>query len=402
MNDKSFVKRDVTAATSPLRTESVTVHLHPRPEHNGASEPCVHASVRADQRCGPIAKVRILNPLQDPRWNEFIGWHPRASIFHTTAWLEALRKTYKYEPFVVTTAQNHEALSNGIVLCQVRSWLSGSRLVSVPFSDHCEPLVDNAQELERLVDSLKQAVTTGTSTYLELRPLGPVSSTVTQTRRMTREDKYCVQSIDLHPNQDEIFRSFHKSCVQRKIRRAARAGLLYEEGCSEELISKFYQLLLITRRRHHLPPQPISWFRNLAACLGDSMKVRVVSKDSQPAAAIITIQFRDIMTYKYGCSDADYHNLGGIFLLMWRAILDAKSSGALTFDMGRSSLDNQGLASFKEHWGATRTPLPYYRYPSVNTDVQSKWKRWLVHNASSYLPDPFFEMLGSFLYKHIG
>ena len=33
-----------------------------------------------------------------------------------------------------------EPLENGFLFCRVESWLTGRRLVSLPFSDHCEPL----------------------------------------------------------------------------------------------------------------------------------------------------------------------------------------------------------------------------------------------------------------------
>jgi len=81
--------------------------------------------------------VYTLDPLQDSRWAELIARHPQASVFHTMAWLQTLRRTYGYQPTVFTTTGPESALDNGIVFCQVRSWLTGRRLVSLPFSDHC-------------------------------------------------------------------------------------------------------------------------------------------------------------------------------------------------------------------------------------------------------------------------
>ena len=220
---------------------------------------------------------------------------------------------------------------------------------------------------------------------------------------MARHDTYCIHQLDLRPSLDEIYHKFHKSCVQRKIRKAEREGLLYEEGRSEELLSKFYKLMLKTRRRHELPPQSMAWFRNLAECLGERLKVRVVSKAGRPIAGIITTHFRDTGVYKYGCSDTRYHNLGGMFLLMWHAIQDAKESGACCFDFGRSKEENGGLVTFKEHWGSTRSPLPYHRYPGgMNTDVQSAWKLLLIQKTCAYLPNPLLEAIGTVLYKHVG
>jgi hypothetical protein len=34
-----------------------------------------------------------------------------------------------------------------LVFCRVRSWLTGRRSISLPFSDHCEPLVESHEAL---------------------------------------------------------------------------------------------------------------------------------------------------------------------------------------------------------------------------------------------------------------
>ncbi len=349
------------------------------------------------------SEVFALDPLRDPRWNDFVGGHPHASVFHSLGWLKALYRTYGYEPLVATSARPGERLSNGIIVCKVKSWATAGRLVSLPFSDHCDPLVSDSSELLLLVNFLKGQLKGRRFRYLEMRPLQRLDSATVQGLRLDKIDTYCIHTLDLRPGLDEVYRKFHKSCVQRKIQKAERAGLLYEEGSSEELLTKFYKLLLRTRRRHQLPPQSMAWFRNLALCLGDQFKVRVASKDGQPVASIITLQGRDTGVYKYGCSDDRYHNLGGMFLLMWRAIQDARVAGAQFFDLGRSEQVNDGLITFKEHWGATRSPLVYFRYPAgITTHPRGDWKLRLIQKMCPYLPDRLLETLGTALYKHVG
>src|SRR5271163_255271 len=90
------------------------------------------------------------------RWSEFVERHSRSSIFHTVGWLEALRRTYGYEPIVLTTSPAGRELQNGLVLCQVNSWWTGRRLVSVPFADHCEPLVNDADEFNGVLSALAE------------------------------------------------------------------------------------------------------------------------------------------------------------------------------------------------------------------------------------------------------
>ena len=85
--------------------------------------------------------VYQIDPLSNGRWREFISHRPRASVFHTVEWLKAIQLTYGYQPVVLTTSGPDENLKNGVLFCKIQSWMTGRRMVSVPFSDHCEPLV---------------------------------------------------------------------------------------------------------------------------------------------------------------------------------------------------------------------------------------------------------------------
>jgi len=91
-------------------------------------------------------QVQVVKPLEDPRWITLSLEHPRASVFHSVEWLKALQKTYGYEPLAYTSTPPGAPLSNAVVFCRVSSWLTGQRLVSLPFSDHCEPLVEGVDQ----------------------------------------------------------------------------------------------------------------------------------------------------------------------------------------------------------------------------------------------------------------
>jgi len=344
--------------------------------------------------------VYTLNPLQDQRWQQFVDRDVRASVFHSVPWLEALRRTYGYEPVVYTTTPPARELANGVVFCRVHSWVSGGRLVSLPFSDHCEPLASTA-EFRELMDWLSASRHLKRWKYIELRPLSLHGDS--RIRELTKSESFVLQALDLNPGLDTLFHNFHKSCVQRKIQRAEREKLTYEEGRSQNLLKKFYDLLLLTRRRHGLPPQPLVWFRNVIACLGDRVLIRIASKAGQPVAAIVTIQHKDVLVYKYGCSDSRLNNLGGNSLLFWKAIQNAKRDGLRTYDLGRSESDNSGLITFKQNWGATSAPLDYYRLPGAQSfHLGSGWRTRVARGVFSILPNPLLAATGRLLYRHIG
>jgi hypothetical protein len=66
----------------------------------------------------PTVAFRI-DPLKDRRWDELVWRHPRASVFHSSAWLKALSRTYGYTPVAYTTSVPGQELKNGMVFCRV-------------------------------------------------------------------------------------------------------------------------------------------------------------------------------------------------------------------------------------------------------------------------------------------
>jgi hypothetical protein len=279
----------------------------------------------------------------------------------------------------------------------VKSWLTGRRLVSLPFADHCEPLTSNSAELDDLLSQARQC-DLGKWGYIEVRPRSYHPRSFDGFRKSAT---YLLHNLDLRKSKQELFNNFHKSSLQRKIRRAEREALHYEEGNWEGVLNKFYGLMIATRRRHCLPPQPRSWFHALINTFGDRLKIRVASKDGVPIASIITLSHKKSMVYKYGCSDIRFHRFGGMPLLMWNAIQEAKDIGAEELDMGRSDCDNLGLISFKEKFGAVGKPLFYWNNstrPRATLDIQEKA---LLHRLVPMTPDFFLEMAGKLLYRHM-
>ena len=344
-------------------------------------------------------QVFKIDPLSDARWNEFIEHHPHASVFHSPEWLRALHSCYGYVPTVFTFTPPGIPLDNGFPFCEVRSWLTGNRLVSLPFSDHCEPLLDHGAEIDLVLSSFQKQVDTGGWKYFEIRPIlqSPKASS-----NLGVSNTYFFHRLDLRASEQALFKSFHKDCIQRKIRRAEREQLRHEDGRSEKLLDHFYKLLIRTRRRQFLPPQPLKWFRSLIASLGKRLIIRVAYKGEIPVASILTINHRNTLVYKYGCSDARFNNLGGTSLLFWNAIQDARAHRIEELDMGRSDTDNSGLISFKEHWGAKPSILQYWRYPAGTAASRPEGAIKYAKRFISLAPDAVLVAAGTLLYKHIG
>lgn len=344
-----------------------------------------------------------LDPLKDPRWPEFLRRHAGASIFHTSGWLRALQRTYDYEPTVFTSSRAGEALADGMVFCKVKSWFGKPRLVSLPFSDHVAPLVSNQDNVHALLTFLAESTEQGDWSSVELRPPYVLKGSA-KLAEYGEGQAFVLHTLDLEPSLEKLFQGLNKDSTQRKILKAQRQGMKYEEGRGERQLREFFRLCVMTRRRKALPPPPFEWFRNVLRCVGENAKIRIAkTSKGELAGAIVTLHFKDVALFKYGCSDARFHKLGTMPFLLWKAIEDAKSSGARQFDFGRSEMENSGLIRFKDHFGAQRSNFLHKVYPATAWEPGAdSWKLEVAKKVFARLPDRALVAAGKFLYPHIG
>lgn len=346
--------------------------------------------------------IYTLNPMFDPRWPDFLAGHPQASVFHSPEWLRALLDTYGYRPIVLTTTPPNSPLENGIVFAVVKTWLIRQRLVSLPFSDHTDPLVDRKGSFAEILSELGEAERAGRWKQIELRPTN-FSYRQYDWSPFRDKTQFVLQKVDLRPGLERVFSRFHDDSIRRKIRKAERNNVIEEVGRKEAQLQHFFALHTLTRRRKSLPPPPLRWFRNILSCLGDKAKIRVASKDGKPIAAILTLRFKETAVYKYGCTDSRFHNLGAMPYLLWRAMEDEFRSGATEFDLGRSEPENSGLIRFKEKFGATRSTVAYKVYPQRSQSVPGRdWPLVWSKRLFRLLPEKALVYAGARIYPHIG
>ena len=343
--------------------------------------------------------VYTVNPLSDPRWHRLVGEHPKASVFHQCGWVRALLTTYGYEPLALTTSPPDEPLRSGVIFCRVSSWITGSRLVSLPFSDHCDPLVDeNAEDV--LIGRLLQMSEQQNCKYLEIRPLGSLDE---KRVGMTESGTFCFHMLDLRDDLPQIFRRLHKDSIQRKIHRAEREGLVCEVGNSDRLVNEFYRLLIQTRKRHRMLPQPLAWIKNLVAFMGDALQIRVARQSGTPVAAMLSLRHRNTVIYKYGCSDERKHNLGSVPFLFWNLIRESKAQGAEQLDLGRSDWDQPSLILFKDRLGAAKRSLSYLRSKDSSKATRvTALASHIPHAGFSIVPNVILSAAGRLAYRHLG
>src|SRR5438477_8967649 len=152
-------------------------------------------------------KLCTINPLTDPRWVCLVESHPDAAIFHTKAWLEALRRTYKYEP-IAYAIEDDNRLVSAIPFCRVDSFITGRRLVSLPFSDHCQPLTCSPDHLAELITAASNDARRERLKYFEIRPLSQFETGI------VTSDSVAVHNLDISRSEDKLLASFLADCIR--------------------------------------------------------------------------------------------------------------------------------------------------------------------------------------------
>jgi len=341
--------------------------------------------------------VRRDNPLTVEGWNTRIAFDREHNIFHTAEWAGVLADTYGFAPICFTAGRGDEPEAVFPVM-EVASRLTGRRGVSLPFTDHCEPLGSSEAVSAAMRDALEFGRTRGWR-YLECRGGGRADFL----KNAAPSVSFHGHALDLERDTDRLFARLDGS-VRRAIRKAEKSGLTIEFSTSLSAVHNYYQLHCITRRHHGLPPQPFRFFEAIHRRLVDRGLGAVVSArlGDQVVAAAVFLKAGARATYKFGASDRRFQETRANNLVMWEAIRRFASEGAAVLDFGRTSLDNEGLRRFKRGWGAREFRINYYRYDLrrnafvTEPDRASGWHTRVFR----LLPIPLARTIGTLLYKH--
>ena len=287
-----------------------------------------------------------------------------------------------------------------VPIMEVNSPITGVRGVSLPFSDFCAPLMfDDDAAAFPLLEEINKVGLRRNWRYFEIRSSALADDSCFPTKR------YYEHELDLTPGPVRLFDAIAPS-ARRATRKAEKSGLDVKMSDSWDAMRDFYRLHLRTRRRHGLPPQPLSFFRNIhreIIELGHGFIMLAKSAMRPVAAAVFFHSGREAL-YKFGASNASAQSLRPSNLVMWKAIEHLANSGFRTLHFGRTDLDDDGLRRFKRSWGTVERELRYFRYAG-NTrplcPLPSRDGRPLYTHIFRRLPLLLNRTVGKFVYPHI-
>jgi CelD/BcsL family acetyltransferase involved in cellulose biosynthesis len=292
--------------------------------------------------------------LGEARWREFVEARPDALPFHHPAWGELLSESYGYRPFALALADAKGALVAGLPVVEVRGLLGRRRWISLPFTDVCPPLLTPGAE-DRFARALATARGSAGVASFEVR------SALPEAVAYHRSDAV-LHTLELGPDPEAVFSTFHRSQVQRNVRRAQRENVVVRLGESaSDLTRTFYGLHLQTRRRLGVPVQPRRFFEGLWTRLLEPGLgwLLLAYCGTEAVAGAVFLAWQRSVTYKYGASNPAFWRLRPNHFVFSTAIQRSCEDGYRRFDFGRSDAGDSGLRAFKSGWGTHEEALVY-------------------------------------------
>ena len=364
-----------------------------------------------------IPEIESVDPTGFENWDSLLAEHPDATIFHTSSWARTLVDTYGFLPRYLVQ-RNGPRLLSLLPLMETGSRWIGHRCVSLPFTDGCAPLVSPClapsppptlptQEQPR--DSLREIAASEPLLAFALSLAASLGCKSIELRDCTRWTSQVPASVAFHGHVVPLIQSEEEQLqrcspsMRRALRKAGRSPLQLKEGRDWADVEAYYFLHCQTRRRHGLPPQPIGFFRNiqrhiLARGLGF---VQLAMDGSIPVAGAIFFGFGRHALYKFGASSETHLDLRPNNLVLWQGIRRCAELGFSTLDLGRTSLDNEGLRRFKLGLGGEERLIQYVRQELrsgrivVTPDRAQGWHSKVFR----WLPSPVSRAIGTLMYR---
>jgi lipid II:glycine glycyltransferase (peptidoglycan interpeptide bridge formation enzyme) len=219
-------------------------------------------------------------------------------------------------------------------------------------------------------------------------------------------EQYVTHVLKIDRDPGELKKSFHKTTVQQRIRRAEKFNLKLEVSKDAGDIKIFYHLHTLNRKKIGLPPLPFTFFKNMYDILlpAGLMSLLLGKYNNDYISALILLKFKNCVYAEYLATDPESLKYNPNHFLWWKAIEMARDEGYTLLDLGRSSIDNHGLIDFKKRWAAEEKQLYYYYFPqrnSISAENRESLKFKAMNSICKRMPPKLLQVGGNIFYQYL-
>jgi CelD/BcsL family acetyltransferase involved in cellulose biosynthesis len=295
---------------------------------------------------GP-AEVLVSDPRTDPRWRE-LSRGPSGHLFLSPPWITAVCETYGFTPTCRLVTDGTDEPRGGLVVVPV-SDMCGSRLLSLPFSDHADPVVDDAETWSSLVQGLLSPDVPFT---LRCFDTAVPATAAGAEGGLRRTGAAAWHGTWLEGDQDAMLGRL-SGHARRNIRIAERSGVTVHLSTGLDAVRSFHELHRRLRRdKYRLLAQPWELFERIwqEFAREDGVVTALARVGDQVVAGAVFLVWQDVLYYKFGASLREHLALRPNDAIFWAGLRLAQQRGLRLLDWGLSDLDQPGLVAYKRKW----------------------------------------------------
>lgn len=322
----------------------------------------------------------FLSDTDTAPWDNFVDTHAQGCLYQLQRWRRVIQASYRHAGyFIIARTQSSESTGHGRVagilpLFQIKHWLFGNSLISIPYFDNGGVLADTpATEAALIQKSLELAKNLG-ATHIELRnhqpllnhdecvlaldgqQLGHGYPSETGWNLSLHTDK--VRMVLPLPGTPESLLQSFKAKLRSQIRRPEKEGLTIKQG-RHELLADFYRIFATNMRDLGSPVHSKTLFTEVLNSFPDSAWLFIAYGAGVPMAGALVIGHKQILYNPWASSNRKFSYCSPNMLLYWSIIKYGYQHGYTHFDMGRCSPESSAY-KFKAQWGAQPIPIHWY------------------------------------------
>lgn len=340
-------------------------------------------------------------------WDAFVASHPAGTLAHTSRWRSAIEEAFPHIRGRIAAIRDPDgAFLAGMAVYDVKSWILGRRLVSVPFASIAEPVVASPQQLSTLAGFINAERTASNIGRLEVRLKNPVDGVADEGAMVLRNFKQ--HTLDLSRDEAFLYGKLSRTCIRAWIQKAEANNVVIQTGgVQPDDWRAFHDRYAASRRRLGLPAMPPRFFEALRKHLPpDSLVLQLATQDSQVLGAGLSLVFNGVWILEWVGDSPEGRKVGANQALYWAAVRTAAARGCRTFSFGRTAVSNEGLRVYKRHWGTLESDLPTVLWgadggTSAETASAGPWRQY-VQPVMERAPATLYTALSSLCYRHLG
>lgn len=349
--------------------------------------------------------IQLINPTDDYRWDAFLEEHPSSSIYHHSLWKLLIESTFKrLHPYYIASFNKNNEICGVLPSFVSDKLFSKKYIISLPLASHCDPLFYSNDEMCQSLNDIIKKCEIEDIQFIEIDCLK--KHTPLEDLQFKELKYYVTHILNIDKNLEELRNSFQKSSIRRRVDQSLNSSLSLTLGKDVNHVKVFYHLETLNRKKFGLPPLPYAFFKNMWDIFYPKglLSILLVKYKDQYISGIILLKYKKYVYYEYSAADQRFLKLHPNHFAIWKAIKLAREEGYSYFDFGRSSIDNDGLITFKKRWGAEENQLHYYYYPSlqsISAESRNSLKFRITKSVCKKMPNQILQALGEFSYRYM-